>query len=125
MEPPINNMQFRHIIIPTYVMPAINSLPKPSPLDSTQRWLVAAVTLLVLNHKTTMIDRALAEDLASAFEVEVSEIPSDITEIMDFIYRYSRDYLKYGSVNDLMHRLNMVAQRLQILMANIKQQHGL
>lgn len=108
-------MQFHHIIFPTYAMPAINSLPKPSPLESLARWLARSVTRIVLSQGMTVIDRALAEDLAGIFDVEVSEIPSSSNEIVDFICKYINDHADHG-VDILMYRLQIVSGRLHDLM---------
>lgn len=114
-------MRFRHIIIPTSAMPAINSLPKPSPLELIQRSLVAAVTLLVLSQKTTVIDRILAEDLAAVFEVSVDEIPSDVTGAVAFIYDYMDRHLEHESTPELMYRLQVISQRLRAMMIRLAQ----
>ena len=108
-------MQFHHIIFPTHAMPAINSLPKPSPLESLARWLGGSVTRIVLSHGTIVIDRALAEDLASVFDVTVDELPLDATGIVGFIHNYVNNHSEHG-IDILMYRLQVVAGRLYDMM---------
>ena len=108
-------MQFRHIIIPTFVTPAISSLPNLNPFDSTIKWLASAVTRIALSQRTVMIDRVLAEDLAEIFEVDASEIPADVGGILDFIVKYIDDHSEEG-VPFLSYRLQVVAGRLYDMM---------
>ena len=119
MEPPIRCMQFRHIIIPTTALCAINQLPKPSLLESTARWLAVAVIQLALSRQTTMIDRALAEDIAAAFEVKVAEIPCDIMDFPHFLTEYVVRHFKEESLEDLMFRLRVASERLGEMIANM------
>lgn len=108
----------RHIIIPTYAMSAINSLPKHNPLDSTVNWLVAAVTQIALSKRSLMIDRALAEDFAEIFEVKVSEIPTDIMFFIDFLESYVRRHAGEG-LPMLKFRLQVISGRLYDLIASM------
>jgi hypothetical protein len=107
-----NNMPFLRIIIPTFAIPVASQLPKPNPLDSTIRWLVSAVTRLALSRRTVMIDRALAEDLAAAFEVGVEQLPLDISGVIDFICDYSLKHSETESPELLKYRLQVVSGRL-------------
>lgn len=117
----ISNMQFRHIIIPMFATPAINSLPKLNPLGWIQRSLAVAVITIALSHGTTMIDRALAEDLAVAFEVGIDEIPTDINEVVKFIRAYMAKHLEHESSTELIFRLHAVSQRLQAMIINMSE----
>lgn len=63
-----------------------------------------------------MIDRALAEDLAEIFEVDVEQIPCEITEIMNFLLDYISKYADLEGLNSLRYRLQVVAGRLYDLM---------
>lgn len=108
----IKNMPFRHIIIPTFVTPAINSLPKLNPLDSMINWLANAVIRIALSRITVMIDRALAEDLAAAFEVRVEDMPTDISGVIDFIYDYVSHHSELESIGLLTYRLQVISGRL-------------
>lgn len=105
-------MQFRRIIIPTFAIPAANQSPKLNPFDSTIKWLGSAVTRLALRQRTVMIDRALAEDLATAFEVPVREIPTDIRGVADFIVDYVQKHAERESFAQLNFRLQVVSGKL-------------
>lgn len=72
------------------------------------------------------IDRALAEDLATAFGVEVDEIPCEMEGIVDFIAEYVKRYLRSdGSILELIYRLQLVSQRLHMMAAEMRQSFGL
>jgi hypothetical protein len=114
-----NNMPFRRIIIPTFATPAANQLPNLNPLDSTIKWLASAVTRLALSRRTVMIDRALAEDLAAAFEVDVEKIPLDISGAVDFVCDYVSAHAKQENLMSLKFRLQVVSGRLYDMIAKM------
>lgn len=66
-----------------------------------------------------MIDRALAEDLASVFEVQVEEIPLDISELVGFIEDYIRHHAEEEGVFLLTFRLQVVAERLHDMLGRM------
>lgn len=109
---PIKSTPFHLTIIPTFATPVASQSPKPSLLDSTIRWLVSAVTRLALSRRTVMIDRALAEDLAAAFEVDIQEVPLDISGVIDFVCDYAAKHAETETVALLTYRLQVVSGRL-------------
>lgn len=120
MEPPIKSTRFHRIIIPITVMSAQSPSPKPSPLESTLRWQAVVVTLLALSQPTMMIDRALADDLASVFEVDITEIPCEIEDFPRFLAKYVAGHIKNESMENLMFRLCVVSERLGEMVDNMR-----
>jgi hypothetical protein len=59
-----------------------------------------------------MIDRALAEDLAAAFEVDVKEVPLDISGVIDFVCDYSLRHAEAEGLELVRYRLQVVSGRL-------------
>jgi hypothetical protein len=93
-------------------MPAANSLPNPNPFGYIQKWLESAVILIAMSQRTMMIDRALAEDLADAFQTDISNIPDTIEEMIVFVREYIKSHLENGSIVGLTARLQYAVQRL-------------
>lgn len=122
MERPIRSSQYHHIIIPTNALSAINSLPKPSPLDWIAKWWADAVIHLVWSQKTTMIDRALAEDLAQVFGVSVEDIPDSIGEIREFVSNYVMSRVDETSLVDTIVFLGGVTHSLNVLIESMVDQ---
>ena len=116
-----NYGQFRHIIIPTTALSAINSLPKLNPSELIAKWLGDAVIHLVWTQRTTMIDRALAEDLAAVFRVSVRELPDDIVNLRDFIREYVDKLLGQESLDDVITDLQGVTHNLNFLISSMVQ----
>lgn len=118
------NMRFLPIIIQTHAIPAANSLPKLSLLDLTRRWLGENVIRLALTQRTMMIDRALAEDLAAIFDVDINEIPSGVKEIDGFIRSYMAKHTEHESVPELLYRLGTISQKLQNMLVDLNENLG-
>jgi hypothetical protein len=69
-----------------------------------------------------MIDRALAEDLASIFEVQVEEIPFDISLLISFLSDYIKKHAEEEGITFLQFRLQVVAERLHEMMGKMASQ---
>lgn len=69
-----------------------------------------------------MIDRVLAEDLAAIFEVEVDEVPTDVSGLVEFLTNYINHYAEDEGVTFLSFRLQVVAERLHEMIGRMASQ---
>ena len=114
-------MQYRHIIIPTSALSAINSLPKPSPFDLIAKLWADAVIRLALFQKTTMIDRALAEDLSRIFGIDVKEVPETVGEIGGFVRDHIVSRLERERLEDAIASVQGITRSLNCLIVSMAQ----
>lgn len=105
--------------IPTSVLCAINPSPKVNLFDLTGRLWADAAIQLALSRNTKMIDRALAEDLAEAFEVSVKDLPDDITKIGRFVRGHIAQILLEDGLSAAIERLHLITHSLNSLVVNM------
>lgn len=111
----------RRIIIPTSALSVINSLPKPSPFDLIAQLWADAVTQLALLQRTTMIDRALAEDLSRIFGIDVEDVPDTVGEITGFVKEHIIKLLDQESLEDAIASVQGITRSLNRLIVSMTQ----